>query len=111
MAKVIVLYNPPQDPAHFEHYYYKTHAPLACTIPGLRRYEVSHGPITTMQGPAPYHLIATLTFDSMADIQAALASPQGQAAAADLPNFATGGVTLLFMDSRDIPLLTSQIAS
>ena len=63
--------------------------------------EVSAGPVMSPQGPAPYHLVAELSFDSMADLQAGLASPEGQAAAADLANFATGGVTLLTYDVRE----------
>lgn len=36
----------------------------------------------------------------MADVNAALASPEGQAAAGDLANFASGGATLLIYDVR-----------
>jgi hypothetical protein len=52
-------------------------------------------------GSAPY-LVAILNFDSMADLSAALASPEGQAAAADLPNFASGGATLLIYDCKAV---------
>jgi len=38
----------------------------------------------------------------MAAIQAALASPQGQATVADIPNFATGGVDILMAESEAI---------
>jgi uncharacterized protein (TIGR02118 family) len=44
-------------------------------------------------------LIVTLTFSSLAAINAALVSPQGQAVAADLGNFATGGVDLYIADT------------
>ncbi|MEO8739832.1 MAG: EthD family reductase [Casimicrobiaceae bacterium] len=98
MAKVYAMYKTPTDPAAFEHYYFDRHVPLAKTIPGLRGYEVTRGPIAAMAGPAPYHLIATLTFDSRAAIDAALVSAQGQAIAADLGNFATGGVDVLIAD-------------
>jgi uncharacterized protein (TIGR02118 family) len=43
---------------------------------------------------APY-VIANLYFDSMGAFQAALQSPEGQAVAGDLQNFASGGATLL----------------
>ena len=76
--------------------------PLAKTIAGLRRYEVSAGPITTPQGAAPLHLIAVLSFDSMDAIQKALTSPAGAATAADLANFAQAGVELLMFDSKDV---------
>ena len=102
MAKLLVLYTPPHDPAHFQEHFYARHVPIAKKIPGLRRYEVSAGPIASPQGPAPLHLIAELTFDSMADIQSALASPQGIAAGNDLANFATGGVDLLVFDTKEV---------
>jgi uncharacterized protein (TIGR02118 family) len=35
-------------------------------------------------------------------MQSALTSPEGQAAAADIANFATGGVTMLVCDVQDI---------
>jgi uncharacterized protein (TIGR02118 family) len=99
MAKVYALYKTPIDPAAFERYYFDRHVPLAKTIPGLRSYEVTRGPIAAMGGPAPYHLIATLSFDSRAAIDLALVSPQGQATAGDLGNFATGGVDVLIADT------------
>ena len=99
MAQVLVLYNTPADSAAFDHYYENTHIPIAKQIPGLLSYTVSAGPVQALAGTAPY-LVAALQFNSMADVQAALASPQGQAAAGDLPNFASGGATLLIYDSK-----------
>ena len=102
MAKVIAMYRRPTDPATFDRYYYGTHVPIAKKIRGLRQYEVTAGPVATLEGPSPYHLIAMLTFDSVAAIHAALASPEGQATAADLANFAGSGVDLFIADSRVI---------
>ena len=102
MAQIFAMYKRPADPAAFDKYYYATHVPIAKKVRGLRKYEVTAGPIATMGGISPYYLIAILTFDSMSDIQAALASPEGQATAADLANFATNGVDLYFADSRAI---------
>ena len=102
MAKVIAMYKRPADPAAFDRYYHSTHVPIAKTVPGLRGYEISHGPIVTPDGLAPYHLIATLTFDSVAAIQAALGSPEGQATAADLGRFATAGVDIYILDTTTI---------
>lgn len=102
MTKIYALYRIPADPAAFERYYFDRHVPLAKTLPGLRSYEITRGPIAAMGGPAPYHLVATLSFDSRAAIDAALASPQGQATAGDLANFATGGVDVLIADTAMI---------
>lgn len=102
MARLLVLYKTPKDPAAFDRYYAETHAPLARALPGLRRYEVSRGTVRTPDGPAGVHLVAALTFDTLGDIQAALASPEGQAAAGDLGNFADGGLDLLMFDDEAI---------
>ena len=101
-AKVVVLYNPATDAKAFEDYYYSTHVPLAWKLPGRRSYTTNTGPVMGRDGkPAPYQLVAELTFDSMADLQAGMGSPEGQAAAADVPNFATAGASVLVYDTRD----------
>src|SRR5205809_838757 len=102
MAQLIVLYKMPKDPIAFDRYYFETHVPLARKIPGLRKYQISKGPIATPGGPSGLHMTATLTFDSMADIQAAFASPEGQVAAADVPKFATGGVEMHFFETSEV---------
>ena len=99
MPQLLVLYNTPADPAAFDRYYQQTHIPLAKKIPGLRSYVISNGPVQALAGIAP-HLIAILRFDSMADLNAALASPESKAAAADLSNFASAGATLLIQDTK-----------
>ena len=76
--------------------------PLAKKMPGLRRYEVSTGQVSTPQGDSPYHLAAILSFESMAAIREALNSSEGKATAADLANYAQAGVELLVFDSRDL---------
>ncbi len=101
MAKLVVLYKRPKDIAAFNKYYFATHVLIAKKIPGLRRYDVSQGPIATPAGPSDLHLVATLHFDNMAAIQAAFASQEGKAAAADVAKFATGGVDMLFFDTAD----------
>ena len=102
MAKLIALYKTPADPEAFDAHYYSTHAPLAKTIPGLRRYEVSVGPVATPQGPSPYGLAAVLSFDSLDALQKGLGSDEGKATAADLANFAQAGVELLVFDTKEL---------
>ena len=98
MARLVVLYGTPRDPAAFDAYYASTHIPIAKRIPGLRRYEVSKGPVLTPAGPSRVHLTAILHFDDLAAIGAAFASPEGQKAAADVETFATGGVEMFLFD-------------
>jgi uncharacterized protein (TIGR02118 family) len=102
MAMIIAMYRTPKDAAAFDRYYFGPHLTLAKTVPGLKGYEVTRGPIMAMAGAQPYYLIAVLTFDSMQAVQSALASKQGQAVAADLDNFATGGVEVFFTESETI---------
>ncbi len=102
MAQLIALYKKPADAAAFDAHYFGTHIPLAKKIPGLRAYRVNEGPVGTPDGEAPLHLVALLDFDTLADIQAAFASPEGRAAAADLGNFAQAGVELLMFDTRTV---------
>ncbi len=102
MARLIALYRHPANPAAFDEYYAKSHIPLAKTIPGLRKYEISRGPVGGPEGASPYHLVATLHFDSLADIHAGLESREGKATAADLGNFADGGVELCFFDTEEV---------
>jgi uncharacterized protein (TIGR02118 family) len=102
MARLVVMYGTPKDAGAFDKYYFETHIPIAKRIPGLRKYEVSRGAVGTPAGPAKFHLIATLHFDDMKAVQTAFASPQGQAAAADVAKFASGGAEMMFFDSAEI---------
>jgi uncharacterized protein (TIGR02118 family) len=102
MAYVVVLYKTPKDTAAFDKYYFEKHVPIAKKIPGLRSYEVSRGAVASPAGASGVHLVAMLRFDDMAAIQTAFASPQGQAAAGDLPNFATGGADLLMFGNSAV---------
>jgi uncharacterized protein (TIGR02118 family) len=100
MAQLLVLYHQPADPAAFDRYYFATHVPIAKKIPGLRSYIVNSGAVMMMAGSLSPYLVAELEFDSMASLQAAMASPEGQAAQADLPNFAQTGATVLVFDTK-----------
>jgi uncharacterized protein (TIGR02118 family) len=102
MAKLYAIYQQPADPAAFDAYYFKTHVPLAKKIPGLRGYEVTRGNVMGMAGKHAVYLVATLSFDSMAAIAAAMATPEGQATAADLANFASAGVDVMFGETEAI---------
>ena len=102
MATLLVMYRTPKDPAAFDKYYFESHIPLAKTIPGLKKYSVTQGPVATPAGPSPYRLIAFLEFSDMGAIQNAFASPQGQAAVADVQKFATGGVDICMADTKEV---------
>jgi uncharacterized protein (TIGR02118 family) len=83
MARMVVIYRQPADPAAFDAHYFNVHVPLAKTLPGIKQYETSRGPVVQVTpGAAPY-LVGILTFDSLDAIRAAFASETGRACAAD----------------------------
>ena len=102
MAHVVVMYKTPKDTAAFDKYYFSTHVPIAKKIPGLKKFEVSQGPVATPAGPSAFHLIATLHFDNLAAVQAGFGSAEGKAAAADVQKFATGGADMILFDNREV---------
>lgn len=104
MAQMVVIYKTPKDIAAFDRHYFETHVPLTKKLPGLRRYEVSTGPITARAGGGDYHLVATLHFDDLAAIQKAFASSEGQVAGADRRIFAPNDsdVVMLLFDSQEM---------
>lgn len=102
MARLVVMYRDPKNADVFDKYYFEKHIPIVKRIPGLRKYEVSQGPVVTPAESSGFHLIATLHFDDLAAIQRAFASAEGQAAAADVQTFATGGADMFLFDNREM---------
>lgn len=104
MARMVVIYKKPADVKAFEKHYFETHIPLARKIPGLRKYEISRGPVTVVAGPPDVYLIAILHFDDLDAIKKAFASPEGQAVAVDRRLYAPddSGVQMFLFDNRDV---------
>jgi len=96
MMKVTVLYGHPKNPDEFEGYYTNTHLPLAAKMNGVDRLELTKF-VAGPDGEKPaFYRMAELYFETQAQMLQTLGSTQGQATVADLQNFATGGVTVLF---------------
>ena len=95
---VIVLYNQPKDTAAFEKYYAEKHVPLFAAHAqeiGVTRAELVKFAVT-IDGKAPtLYREADIRFASRDALEKGIATPGWKAAAADLANFATGGVTVL----------------
>jgi uncharacterized protein (TIGR02118 family) len=106
MIKLTVLYGQPQDPAEFDRYYEQVHTPIALKMPGLRGITIDRPKSLDPREQSPYCLIANLYWSDMQAVQEALQSSEGQAAAADVPNFATGGATLL-VGEMEVPIPVS----
>jgi uncharacterized protein (TIGR02118 family) len=102
MVRLTVLYGYPTDPQAFDDYYWNIHIPIAAKMRGWERWTVEK--VTANPGePPPYYLIVGLYARTAEDVQRILASPEGQAAAADVPNFATGGSTFLLTEVQEVP--------
>ncbi|MFI6866615.1 EthD family reductase [Nocardia sp. NPDC050406] len=100
MHKLVVLYPKPADPDHFRDYYVTTHLPLATKMPGLLAWRYSFD-IAATNGESPYFAVFEGDFADADALAAAQASPEGQRAAADVPNYATGGVVIIDYPVRD----------
>ena len=64
-------------------------------MPGIEasRYSLAVKPMGP--GRAPYFCIFEAEFESEAALMSAMASKEGQAVAADVPNYASGGATIM----------------
>ena len=100
MFRLTVLYGHPSDPEAFDRYYHQVHIPLARRMKGLKGWTIGTcQPVAAGEKP-PYYMIVGLYTDTRADMEAILESPEGKAAVADVPKFATGGCTFLFNDEK-----------
>ncbi len=97
MARLIVLYNQPEDPEAFDAHYRDVHTPIVRSYPKLRDLTTCK-PDGVGGRPSPYYLMAEMTFDSPEDLDEALSSEAGSASARDLRNFATAGAVLFVVD-------------
>lgn len=95
MYQITIIYNQPTDPAAFDDYYSAKHVPLVDAITGVSAFSFDKCESLDETPPAAYAL-AQLRFESKDAAVQALGSPEGQAAAGDVANFATGGATMLF---------------
>ena len=95
MIKATLLYGQPADPVAFEKYYGETHLPLAAKMKGVTKLELTKFLSAPDGGKSAYYRMAELFFPGSAEMQQTMASSEGQAAVADLSNFATGGVTMM----------------
>lgn len=99
MVKLIVAYGQPEDAEAFDRHYAETHIPLARKIPNVRRLEAGKVLGSPDGSAAPFYFIAELSFDSAEELQSSLQSAEGQAAAADVASFASGGATLMIAEA------------
>jgi len=96
MYRLTVLYGHPQDPEEFDRYYHEIHVPLARKMRGLAGWTIGKCESAIPGEPPPYYMIVGLYAETRAELEAALASPEGKATIDDVPRFATGGFWFMF---------------
>jgi uncharacterized protein (TIGR02118 family) len=81
-VRLLALYETPTEPVAFDRHYREAHIPLRRQLPGPRgtRSAVTLRPV---RGGAPYYRLAELEWDTMDELRAVFASPEGRATAAD----------------------------
>jgi uncharacterized protein (TIGR02118 family) len=72
-------------------------------VPGVRNIRYGRVLRAADGGPAPYYLISDVYLDDEEALEEALASPEMAEAFADVPNFASGGVTIMICEAQDVP--------
>lgn len=102
MVRLLVLYGHPKDPEAFDRYYAEIHIPLAKRMQGFKKWTIGKVLGTPDGKPSDYYYIADLYAESREAIEAVLATPEGQAAVRDVPNYASGGVTFLYSEVEEV---------
>jgi uncharacterized protein (TIGR02118 family) len=90
-VSLIVHYTTPDDAAEFERHYLDVHAPLVEKVPGVQSWSSARVVAAADGGDTPVYRIATLLFADQEALQTALATPEGQATAADYQQIAPAG--------------------
>ena len=106
MHKTTILFGYPKDTAAFDRHYHDVHLPLTGKLKGIRGLTIGKLEAGDNGEKAPYYLMTAIYTDSREVLNAALTTPEGQAVLKDVPNFATGGFTLLHDDEEVLIPLT-----
>ena len=102
MVRLLVLYGHPEDPEAFDRYYDEIHIPLAKRMQGMKKWTIGKVLGTPDGGMSDYYYVADLYADTREEIEAILATPEGQAAVEDVPNYASGGVTFVYTEVEEV---------
>lgn len=101
MAKMIVLYPQPADPAEFDRVYEAEHIPLCKesypTMSGMVANKVVGSPI----GTAPYYMIVEIEFPSTEALQEAMGTKANRNVGRHAMQISTGGpIVVLLAESQ-----------
>ncbi len=105
MLKVVFFVHkrPDLDAEEFRRHWRETQGLLGAKIPGTRKYVQNHTIATPDGGTPAYDGFAEVWFDNQEVFEQGMATPEAQAAIADLPNFLdTERMQSLLVDEVDI---------
>jgi uncharacterized protein (TIGR02118 family) len=92
----------------FERHLRETHTPLVARMPGLRRLVLNRVLPDPSGAPPVWDVVAEDWFDGAEAMQAALASPEGQAVNADAATFLDlSKLQFLVVEEAEVPLGTA----
>ena len=102
LIRILALHGRPKDSSPYDHHYLDVHMPIVLRIPGVKK--IRYGKVigTPDETEPPYWLVSDVYFEDESALRKALASPEMAEAFADSPNFATGGLTIMFCETHDI---------
>jgi uncharacterized protein (TIGR02118 family) len=100
MYRVTILFGQPTDPAEFERYYHETHFAQAVQLKGIMGLTIGKCESMDSQQPPAFYRVTSFYFERRDAIEALLTLPEGHAALADLPKFATGGYTIIVDEEK-----------
>ena len=95
MYKVTVLYHHPEDVEYFEKYFKEHHLPLAQSMPGVSRIEITKFHSSGHGGKPEYYRMSEIFFNTQAEMQETMGCPEGQATINDLLVLTSTGVKIL----------------
>jgi uncharacterized protein (TIGR02118 family) len=94
-TKITVLYGAPKDPAAFEKYYAEKHMPMVYAMKGIKRVELAKCLPQPDGKPPTSYRITELYFSSAKKMASVTGTPEFKKIVDDVPNFASGGATVL----------------
>lgn len=101
MYKVLAIYGVPKDIAAFESHYRDVHTPLTKKMPGLEQFIVNRV-LGSPQGKPSQYVIAEMIFKDRETMEKAMASQEGRQSGKDAFQMASGGLTLLTVESQEV---------
>lgn len=104
MIKAMTMWKLPPNilEADFERWYNEKHVPEVRRAPGLVRY-ITSKVIRERAAPDSYYRMAEFYFNSLADMDRAMASPEWKGAVADAGSWIASPIRCVFEPTQQIP--------